>query len=753
MSRLLIVPFIFIMFNAFSQNNTKSMLKTADHEVEKGNYIFAIEIYEELLQKDTLSIDLIWKIAEANRCLKNYKEAENHYKKIIAFKAENQFSTLELMLGLILKSQAKYDEAITFFKMAKKKLATDKKSFGYRKAKHELQSCLWAKQASEYETDTLEFKDLPQKINSFNTELAPIIHNNQLYFTGVNSGANHKNYIASIYRYNYKLDSLSLFIEDSLHQANFANSTFSLDQKRFYFASCSDNNCVIMVKKLINDKWTKADTLGEIINEKGVNTTMPAIGKIDGNEVLFFSSDRSNGSKGKLDIWYTSIKNGNQYTKPKNIKSINSIDHEISPWFDTLSNTLYFSSEWNDNLGGFDIFASQYTDQFQRPVNLGKPFNSSFNDVYFSKNIDTSYFSSNRIGSQNDVSETCCNDLFKVIPKPLMKNDRNQIKETDFVELEKASLAELNKRLPIQLYFHNDIPNPRSVDTSTKVNYINSYHEYLNLIKQYQKEYSTGLTGIGAENAKEDISDFFTEYVVQGVKKLELFRNQLLIELEKGAKINLQIKGFASPLAKSDYNTKLTKRRIHSLINYLKEYDNGIFLPYIKNTAENKGRLTFEEIPFGEDNANKLTSDNPNDTKNSIYSRAAALERKIEIRSVTDVSSITDTSSIAQSIDKSLSLTSSNQIIQIPSISNKEISTYTFKVKNNASENVKIESVDIPCECNTVDAPSIINANEETTVKMTFNPEGYSGKIVKSVYIKVEGQSEKLRLVITGTVE
>ncbi len=740
-----------MIFTGFSQNNTKSMLKTADHEVENGNYIFAKEIYEELLKKDTLSYSLIWKIAEANRHLKNYKEAEDQYKKIIAFKTEDKFYALELMLGLVLKSQAKYDEAITYFKIAKKKLASDRKSFEYLKAKHELQSCLWAQQASINENDEFVFKDLPKKINSFNAELAPIKYNNQLYFTGVNSDSIHKNYIASIYRYSYNLDSLNQFVKDSTHQINFANSSFSLDQKRFYYSSCSNNNCVIMVKKLINEEWTVGDTLGEVINEKETNTTMPAIGKVDGNEVLFFSSDRSKGSKGKQDIWYSTIKNGNQYSKPKNIKSINSIENEISPWFDTISNTLYFSSEWNENLGGFDIFSSQYTDQFQRPLNLGKPFNSSYNDVYYSKDLDTSYFSSNRIGSQNDVLKTCCNDIFKLIPKPIVENDTNQIEEPEFVDLEKASLAELNKRLPIQLYFHNDIPNPRSIDTNTKINYIDSYHEYIDMITQYQNEYAKGLTGTAAENAKEDISDFFTEYVVQGVKNLELFRNQLLIELNKGAKINLQIKGFASPLAKSDYNTKLTKRRIHSLINYLREYDHGIFLPYINLTATNEGQLTFEEIPFGEDNANKLTSDNPNDTKNSIYSRAAALERKIEIRSV-NKTSINDTNSITHN-DTPLSLSSSNQIIQIPKISNQAISTYTFKVKNNASEKVTIEAIEIPCECNSVDAPSDIEANEEVAIQVTFNPEGYSGKIIKSIYIKVEGQREKLRLVITGTVE
>jgi hypothetical protein len=39
-------------------------------------------------------------------------------------------------------------------------------------------------------------------------------------------------------------------------------------------------------------------------------------------------------------------------------------------------------------------------------------------------------------------------------------------------------------------------------------------------------------------------------------------------------------------------------------------------------------------LPFGEYTANQITSDNPNDLKNSVFSRAAAIERKIEIQSV-----------------------------------------------------------------------------------------------------------------------
>src|SRR5690554_8199082 len=89
------------------------------------------------------------------------------------------------------------------------------------------------------------------------------------------------------------------------------------------------------------------------------------------------------------------------------------------------------------------------------------------------------------------------------------------------------SLEDLNRRLPVTLYFHNDVPNPRSWDTTSNVNYIDSYNEYSAMMDQYKKEYSSGLRGERSDDAKDDIEDFFTEYVDQGVRDLIQFRDLL----------------------------------------------------------------------------------------------------------------------------------------------------------------------------------------------------------------------------------
>ena len=53
--------------------------------------------------------------------------------------------------------------------------------------------------------------------------------------------------------------------------------------------------------------------------------------------------------------------------------------------------------------------------------------------------------------------------------------------------------------------------------------------------------------------------------------------------------------------------------------------------PYIDGTAPNGGRLIIQAEPVGEALSAPFVSDNPNDTRNSVYSISAARERRIQI--------------------------------------------------------------------------------------------------------------------------
>jgi tetratricopeptide (TPR) repeat protein len=745
MSRLYLILFFLAAFSfgTFGQTELNKYLKYAQEQYEKGDFYYALDYYQKALEIDSNSVAILWSYAETLRAYKDYRNAETYYAKVYAKEGTLIYPSSLLQLGLMQKQNGKYKEALETFKLAKKKYAKDKKGYNYNKARREIESCLWAQEQGEGEYG---IQSLAEDINSKDAEFGHLIYKDWLIFSSLKADSVSTN--EEVYQKNYHTHlyqkSLSDTTSEKVERINelyfekmsAGNGTFSLDSTRFYFSLCADHGhqyrCKIMVSTFRDGKWFAPDSLGEIINEAGSNTTMPCIANWDGQEVLIFASDRS-GAEGGLDLWFSEIKNGNQYGKVRNIKGLNSIDNETSPWWDNKNKTLYFSSSWFDGMGGLDIFSSKYTDKLGEPLNIGLPYNSPANDIYYFKNKNREYLTSNRLGVNYSKNPTCCSDIFFV-----------EIPEIEPPKTPEETLAELSKRLPVTLYFHNDVPDPRSVLPTTDVNYMNSYVDYREMLEKYQKEYSEGLSGEKAEDAKEDIESFFLEYVDQGVKDLHLFRDLLLQELNKGAKINLTIKGFASPLAKSDYNVNLTKRRIASLVNYLNAYENGVFKPYLEQNAENGGKLTFSEVPFGEYTANTLVSDNLNDQKNSVYSRAAALERKIEIQSVQYIKdSIVD-----------LPLVIEKNVQDVGRIDPSKKLTVNYVITNSNDHPIDLLPPRSPCDCSVAELEKTqLQPGESMKVMLTFDPTNYSGKIVKSVYLKTKHSNEETRLILTGTVE
>ncbi|MEJ6776885.1 MAG: DUF1573 domain-containing protein [Crocinitomicaceae bacterium] len=745
MSRLYLA-IIFIGFSSalLGQNNLKKHLEFAQEQFDKGDYFYAMEYYEKAMELDSNSVDILWKYAETARAYKDYRKAEFYYAKVYGREEARIYPESLLNLGLMQKQNAKYNIALETFKRVKKKSYKNKKSYNYQKAKKEIESTVWAKSAI-LDTSKSRLEQLPESVNTKNSEFGHTVYNNQLIFSSLRADSissaeevYSKEYKTSIYTSDIDKNSFkdseplkALFVK----KLNTGNGTFSLDGTRFYFSKCSEIGyhylCKIMVAQYSNNKWTYIDSLSEIINEPGVNTTMPSIAEIDGDEVLFFSANRED-SKGGLDIYYCTIKNGNQYGKVRSIKSINTIDSDITPWWDPIQKRLYFSSPWHNGFGGFDVHYSEFTTKWEEPINAGIPVNSPANDLYYFKYKDSAFVTSNRLGVLYSKNATCCSDIFIITPP-----------EKEVTPTQEETLTELNKRLPVTLYFHNDIPDPRSIKPSTDVNYINSYNQYTAMIDKYKKEYAKGLSGIKADEAKEDIESFFIEYVDKGVSDLEFFRRLLLKELDHGVKINITVKGFASPLAKTDYNVNLTKRRISSLVNYMREYDNGVFEKYIDATAANGAKVVFSQVPFGEYTANQTTSDNPNDVQNSVYSRSAAKERKIEIQSVSYLAS-----------DTEFCLTTKTPVVDAGESKQGDIISKEIIIKNKSLERIEIDTYESDCDCLTAAiTKSVIAPNETAKITLTLTTKSLTGFNVKSIILKVKNTKEEFKLYISTEIK
>ena len=125
------------------------------------------------------------------------------------------------------------------------------------------------------------------------------------------------------------------------------------------------------------------------------------------NRVMLFSSNKSGGYGGE-DIWISEKKDDNSWSKPVNMGSnINSSDDEISPFLHPDGVTLFYSSNNDKSIGGFDVFVTQKDKDnlWAKGKNLGIPINTVFNERYFSTSTDGTigYYESNNKEENTDI--------------------------------------------------------------------------------------------------------------------------------------------------------------------------------------------------------------------------------------------------------------------------------------------------------------------------------------------------------------
>jgi hypothetical protein len=612
------------------------------------NYFSAAQIYNRIIFIDSSNLQYLYSYATARRLNFDIDIALHFYEKVYKIDNAKTFPETPYWIGQLLKSKARYKEAKKYFnkfyiKNRKSKIGEQKKLA--EKAQLETEACdLSMIMMKNPLPVTIEHLDT--NVNSKVSEYAPIEVDSLLYFSSIRDkrDKDKKNDIAFSKIFISKRDSArtqrkwqraqemdSIINRLGVHTANTA---FNRDFTEVVFSRCAQKNASTFSCKLYTSKhqagqWTTPSVLPSPVNEETSSSTQPNWVEIKNQTYLFFSSDRT-GGLGGMDIWYCKKTSDETYSNPVNAGNlINSYEDEKTPYVESVTKTLYFSSNHHKGMGGYDIFKSQFTDEkFSAPENAGYPINSPLNDVYYSVNShkDKVYLSSNRVGSYFEEKMGCCNDIYAFSITPLAKWDT--IPPVDTV---KQIMNQMKVLVPLTLYFHNDEPDKKTLATTTTLNYKKTCLDYLAMIPLYMKEFPKGLKGDTFNIASNKVENFFEDSVQAGLNDLEKFALLLEDVLRRGETVKITMKGFCSPLASTAYNVNLAKRRISSLQNYFREYKEEIFLKYIQS-----GKVIFYEEDVGE-LTKSTSSDDYYDTRNSIYNPKAASERKIQIIAVSEV--------------------------------------------------------------------------------------------------------------------
>jgi len=820
--KVLVVLGALILNSALVQGQSlKAFIKAAESSFVEKDYYSALDYYSNAIEFDTTSAELNYKVGESARLFSAYKEAEKRYEAAVTHDEQKEFPLSQFWLANMQQQQGKYAEAKRGYELYLSENGGDDAYYTQR-AEKEVKACEWALEKFANPDKSITITHLGGGINTQFSEFGAIdteegLYYSSLSFTEEETDNNPSKLLSKVLLSSDKSTGGGVLGAANKEKSHSAHTAFNKDKSRMYYTICdyflgNDIKCDLFYKDISsNGTYGEEIKLPSSINLESYTSTQPAVGfdaRTD-QELLFFVTDKI-GGVGKLDIWYSVVGESGNFSEPINAKEINTPEDDITPFFHSPSNVLYFSSKGRQSLGGHDVYRSDKgEDIFEEPVHLNNPINTSYNDVYYSLSDDAreSYFSSDRLESSyvDTQFEACCYDIYKadhaevniklnaqtfikatqdslinatvrvidissgeVICEELnptnidhecvlqkdkeymvigekygMKSDTIYVSTKGIYEsqdivkklflgrdkigvnldivddktgepLENATVTivdlsdpsnpdkvlenvngkavfdldpnkkykiiveaegydtqtmiidtsneglggeinktvrmkkrDLNIYLPLALYFDNDYPKLESRAVVSNKSYFNkkrlatsktyteTYTPFISKKEKYKDRSARNLQGEERLVEQQKMDDFFEFDVRGGFEKMGLFLDALIGKLNGGQNFEIQIKGYASPIAGRAYNMELSKRRVNSVENELDQFSNGLLNEFIEN-----GKLVITDVSFGESEAPSNVSDEASNTQKSIYSVAASRERRVEVIRIKDTSSL-----------------------------------------------------------------------------------------------------------------
>jgi len=282
-------------------------------------------------------------------------------------------------LACAYQSNNQLDKAIETFNWFKNELA-DQKIYNTDYVDRQIESCKVAKDLISHPL-AVKTINAGELINNNYSNILPVLSSDEstmLYVSKL------KFYDAIFYAKKDSADwAAPLNITPDLQSdGNLYTSHLSCDGKTLVLIKSDNFNSDIYLSKFSNGKWTIPEKLNKHINTK-YRESFASITS-DGKK-LYFVSDRKGGFGG-MDI-YVSVwdEKTNDWGKAENLGStINTAFNEETAIICEKENKLYFSSQGHYNMGGYDIFCSDYINgEWSAPENLGYPINTTDDNIYF----------------------------------------------------------------------------------------------------------------------------------------------------------------------------------------------------------------------------------------------------------------------------------------------------------------------------------------------------------------------------------
>lgn len=456
------------LFAGDEKINVRKLMRDADRALKSGNLYVANDLYLKIMMADSTQVDACFKLADTYYTARDYEMAARWYSRAVTLDS-SRFQAL-FNYGINLKMQGKYKEALAVFKSLQAKIKNNEEWLTYRKwTKVEADGCSFALKESRPDP-FIKLEQLNRNVNGNYTDVSPSLYNQYLYFSSIRSDtvlvihpdSSFEPALFKMFRSPVSETSSGTTYGEAQKNPAIAvsgmhttNGAFSSDGQSYLYTVCTPAQekslCRIWESKFDGTNWDSGTDLGEAVNFNTYTTTHPYRVKMkNGQDVLFFSSDRP-GGKGGMDIWFVVADRKGNWGIPKNAGGkINTDRDEVTPYYNAETQTLYFSSNGWISMGGYDIFqAKGEPGRFESAQNLGSPFNSPCEDLYYRPGAEAKqgYLVSNRPGIFSVKGKTCCHDIFSFT---YQKQIQLAVSGRVFLEGDATKTPLVN--IPVQLY-------------------------------------------------------------------------------------------------------------------------------------------------------------------------------------------------------------------------------------------------------------------------------------------------------------
>ncbi len=542
---------------------------------------------------------MVFKLAESYRQYYNWDDAAPWYEQAATF-TEPEFQTAKYWNAICLRTKGDYIRAASMLEEFLKTHTT--KDVWTKWATNELDNCKFAIEMQKNKT-LVKYKisKLPNAVNDQSANYAPVLlsddvlaftstrnrwNTNRNNFIEKNSTVNPKDHVNDLFQINLTKMNDAKEVNVPITAMDQGTSTFSSDKRRMYLTRWKIENgkkisSIFLSTKQENDKWSTPVVLNSYVNVNGYNSKQPFISS-DG-QYIFFSSDRPNGM-GKFDLWVCNLgSDGYPSEQAVNLIKINTPEEEEAPFYHTNTKQLFFSSNGRKGFGGFDFYVAKGVPKgtFNEPVNLGEPFNSSKDDVYFTSGSLSDPMSQAYISS--DRSSACCLEIFNVNRKQqswvmsgkvLNCKDKKMVSDVTGMIKDQQTQTDINT---VQTDMGGRYTQPykegqKITITFSKEGFFTQTREFEPVVDRTTEtimlpDVCLQPIEIAKAIVLENIFYDFDKATLREISKLEL--DKLVTILKENPTLQVQLNAHTDSKGKHAYNMRLSDARAKSCVEYL----------------------------------------------------------------------------------------------------------------------------------------------------------------------------------------